>query len=451
MSEKTFDVVVIGGGPGGSSTATALARRGRSVLLLEKEHFPRFHTGESLVAGLWDVFDELGVTAKIEAANFMIKVGVRFVFKDSEMTVMPSEFPRYFPRGETLHVDRARFDKILLDHARECGADCRQGWKVHEVLFEGSRAVGVLAGPVGEEPKPIHCRVVVDASGRHCMLARKLGWRKPDPKLNRVSYFTHYTNAYFTDYGDGKKSILDVHTIPGGWAWYIPLANGVTSVGVVLAADHIHKLGVKGLQESYDATIKDAPEIYGWIQGAKQVMPMQTVSNISYLNQSFVGDGFVLVGDASMFLDPIFSAGVFVAARGGLFAARAIDAALEAGDVGAEKLRSYEVAIRYPMEKMFKMIYNWYDMLESPGSDTIFRRSLTIPLLRERLVVLWSGGYDRIDMEKLLAGMDQWQFGQNEGPGTPPGTPNLATTGEGLSGQALLPPELPVGAKHDRR
>lgn len=440
MPDSNFDVIVIGGGPGGTSTATALARKGRSVLLLERDQFPRFQIGESMVAGMWDVFDDLGVTPEIEAANFMIKAGVRFVLGDLEILIRPSEFPRYFPRGYTLHVDRARFDNILLNYARKSGVDCRLGWKVHDVLFEGSRAVGVLAGPNGEEPKPIHCSVVVDASGRHCVIARKLGWRRQDAKLNMVSYFTHYEGAHFTSYGDENTTVLDIHTIDDGWAWYIPLANGVTSVGVVLSADHIRNMGVKGLQARYDIAIKGAREICGWLQSAKQIMPMQTIANISYLNDSFVGDGFVLVGDASMFLDPIFSAGVFIAARGGLFAARTIDAALDAGDVSAEKLRPYETAIRYPMSKIFKMIYNWYDLLAQPGGDNIFRRSLTSPVLRERLVILWSGGYDRLDMEKILAGMDQWKFGQNAGPVTAPSKLDPAnTTVGGLRGGLSIP------------
>ena len=414
MSEKAFDVIVVGGGPGGAVTAAALARHGRRVLLLEKEHFPRFIIGESLVAGMWDIFEELGVTSKMEAANFVIKVGVRFRFGADELVIRPSEFPQYFPRGYTLHVDRARFDKMLLDHAAECGVDCRQGWAVDDVLFEGSRAVGVVAAPLGGQLRRIDCTVVVDASGRNCLLARKLGWRRPDPKLNRVSYYTHYTGAHFNEYGGHNRTVLDVHTIEGGWAWYIPLANGVTSVGVVLSAAHVKRLGLKGAQARYDATIKNAPEMCGWLQSARQAMPMQTISNISYLNHSFVGDGFVLVGDASMFLDPIFSAGVFIASRGGLFAARTVHQALDAGDVSAQFMRTYERAIRYPMAKMFRMIYNWYDLLERPGGDNIFRRSLTAPLLRERLVVLWSGGYDRVDMDNVLAGMEKWRFGQEE-------------------------------------
>lgn len=385
------------------------------MLLLEREQFPRFHIGESLVAGLWDVFDELGVTSKIDEANFMIKAGVRFKFFDAETVIRPSEFPQYFPRGYTLHVDRARYDKILLDHARSSGVEIRQPWTVREVLFERGRAVGVLAGPSGEEPKPIYCSVVVDGSGRDCLIARKLGWRKPDPKLNRISYFTHFKGAHFNNYGNENTTVLDVHTINGGWAWYIPLAGGVTSVGVVLGADFIRNMTVKGIQERFDSTIKDATEIIEWIKPARQTMPMQAISNISYLNDSFVGDGFVLVGDAAMFLDPIFSAGVFLASRGGVFAARAIHQALEAGDTSAANLRPYENAIRYPMTKMFKMIYNWYDLLAEPGGDNIFRRSLSAPILRERLVVLWSGGYDRVDMDNILAGMDQWTFGQDEG------------------------------------
>ena len=416
---ERFDAIVIGGGPGGASTAAMLARKGRSVLLLERERFPRFRIGESLVAGLWDVFDDLGVTAEIEASNFMIKVGVRFVLDGTEIVIRPSEFPDYFPRGYTLHVDRASFDKILLDHAGKCGVDCRQEWTVHDVLFEGRRAVGVLAGPNGKEPEAIYCSVVVDGSGRDCMVARKLGLRKPDPKLNRVSYFTHYKDACFSDnYGGPNSTVQEVHTMAGGgWAWYIPLANGVTSVGVVLDMDQVRRLGLRGAQERYDAAIRGAPEILGWLGPARQIMPMQTTSNISYLNDSFVGDGFVLVGDAAMFLDPIFSAGVFIAARGGIFAARAIDAALEAGDVSAQMLHPYERAIRYPMKKMFKMIYNWYDLLAQPGSVSIFRRALGAPLLRERLVVLWSGGYDRVDMDNILAGMDRWTFGHDEDPG----------------------------------
>jgi halogenation protein CepH len=192
------------------------------------------------------------------------------------------------------------------------------------------------------------------------------------------------------------------------------MANDVTSVGVVLDAGYVRKMGLKGLQARFDQAIQGAPEICGWLQPATQMLPMKTVANISYLNDSFVGDGFVLVGDAAMFLDPIFSAGVFIAARGGLFAAKAINAALDADDVSAANLRPYEYAIRYPMSKMFKMIYNWYELLEKPDGNNIFRRSLTAPLLRERLVVLFSGGYDRVDMDNMLSGLDCWKFGQDE-------------------------------------
>ena len=412
---QQFDVIVIGGGPGGTSSATYLAQRGRRVLLIEKDVFPRFHIGESLLPSCWDQFEELGVTDEMQEAEFMVKKGVQFaLFESRAFVIRPSEFPQYFPRGNTLHVDRARFDDILLENARRSGVEIRQPWTVHQVCFDGDRAVGVIAGPNGGEAETIYAPVVIDASGRNCLLARRLGWRRPDPKLNKIAYFTHFEGAYFPDDGGGT-ALLDVHWVEGGWVWYIPLADGITSVGVVLDAEHLKKSGVKGVQARFDRAIATAPVVSQWVQGARPVMEMQTISNISYLNDSFVGDGFALVGDASMFLDPIFSAGVSIAMRGGILAGRSIHEALDLGDVSAERLRPYEHAIRYPMAKIFQMIYNWYTLLSMEGGSNIFHRAQEIPLLRDRLVVLFSGGYDRYDMDKMLQGMEDWQFSRESG------------------------------------
>lgn len=406
MSNEQFDVIVAGAGPAGASTATMLARAGHRVLVLEKERFPRFHVGESLLPAGWELWDDLGVTAEIERAGFVVKQGANFgMFNQPEqVTLLTGEYPKYFPRPYAYHVERAKFDEILLNNAVRHGAEVRQEWTVADVLMEGDRAVGVLAGANGEVPHEIRAPMFVDATGRNCLLSRKLGWRKLDPVLNKVSHYAHFRGAQRKLNGDPEfpdSTMTDIHTIDGGWIWYIPLADDVLSVGVVLDAKFAGHL--KGPQARFDYALASCPLVSEWMAGAVQVTEMHTISNISYLNDCFVGDGFVMVGDASMFVDPVFSAGVTIAIRGGIFAAACIHDALVHNDFSAARLRPYEEKIRVPMGRIFKMIRNWYGILEKKDTaNNIFSRSRRVPLLRERLIVLLSGGYDKVDLEAIL-------------------------------------------------
>lgn len=400
MTGENFDVIVIGGGPAGSSTATFLAQKGHRVLLLEKERFPRFHIGESLLPAAWDLWDRLGVTGELDAAGFVVKQGVNFrMFNaQTDLVLLTGEYPQYFQRPYAYHVERTRFDEILLNNARRHGVDVREGWTVQDVTFDGNRAIGVVAGPNGEDSGSIFAPMVVDATGRSCLLARKLGRRKADPVLNKISHFTHFEGAYRRE-TDGT-AMTEILTTEGGWIWYIPLANDIVSVGVVLDAKVAG--ATKGPQVCFDQAVASCPTIRDWCGPGRQKLPMQTISSISYLNECFVGDGFVMVGDASMFVDPIFSAGVTLAMRGALFAAEAIHNAFSAGDLSAARLAPYEERIRRPMGRIFQMIYNWYDILERKDANNIFFRSRKSPLLRERLIILLSGGYDRVDLEAIL-------------------------------------------------
>jgi len=407
---EQFDVVVVGGGPGGASVSTVLAQNGLKVCVLEREHFPRPHVGESLLPAIWELFDRLGVTAEIEAEGFTVKQGISFTLPDQsrDLQLLISEYPEYFPRPYTYHVERARFDEILLHNARDKGAMVREGWTVRDVLFQGDRAVGVLAGPNDAEPHPILAPMVVDATGQACLLSRKLGWRRPDPALNKVSHYACFEGGHRPGISEAEPEIAPgaqttgVHTIDGGWIWYIPLRNDMVSVGAVL--DARYDSGVRGSpQARFDHALQSSPVVAGWLAGARQKTEVQTISNISYLNDRFVGNGFALIGDASMFVDPIFSSGVTMAMRSGVFAAETILECARANDYSVKRLEAYEARIRLPMSRIFKMIYNWYTILEKKEAGDLFIRARQIPFLRERFLVLLSGGYDRVDFESLLA------------------------------------------------
>jgi halogenation protein CepH len=411
VSVEQFDVVVIGGGPGGASAATVLAERGLKVLVLERQHFPRFHTGESLLPALWDLWDRLDVTAEIEAAGFVPKQGIAFGMTRSgdEVVLLTAEYPEYFPRTYAYHVERARFDQILLDNARKKGAEVREGWSVQDVIFEADQARGVLAGPNDGELRPILAAVVVDATGRDCLISRRLGWRRPDPALNKVSHFTHFAGAgrrsaqeFLTTHDTlAGATVTDVHTVDGGWLWYIPLADEVVSVGVVLDAKGAGQIR-GGPQERFDHAVASCPKVREWLRRARPLMPMQTISNIAYINDRFVGHGFMLVGDAAMFIDPIFSSGVTLAMRGGIFAADCILDAFQRRDFRAASLQPYEERIRVPMRRLFHMIHNWYALLGREDSHNLILRAQHAPWLRERLIVLLSGGYEKMDIESFL-------------------------------------------------
>ena len=411
VGPERFDVVVVGGGPGGASAAALLAERGLKVLILERQRFPRFHTGESLLPALWELWDRLDVTAAIEAAGFVPKQGIAFGMTQSgdEVALLTSEYPEYFPRTYAYHVERSRFDQILLNNARKKGAEVREAWSVQDVLFAGDQVCGVLAGPNDGELRPILADVVVDATGRDCLISRRLGWRRPDPVLNKVAHFTYFAGAwrrnaqeFFPEQDSiAGAAVTDVHTVNGGWLCYIPLANDVVSVSVVLDAKAAGQIR-GGPQERFDHAVASCPRVQEWLRGARPLMPMQTVSNIAYLNDHFVGHGFMLVGDAAMFIDPIFSSGVTLAIRGGIFAADCILDAFQRRDFSEASLKPYEERIRVPMDRIFRIIHNWYELLDREDGSNMLLRAQRTPWLRERLIVLLSGGYEKMDLESFM-------------------------------------------------
>ncbi len=329
---QPFDVAVIGGGPGGSSTATALARRGRRVLLLERDRFPRFHIGESQLPWINGVLEELGAHDTIAKAGFVEKWGASF----REIDGTPASYVDFTaavetPIPQTFQVPRARWDELLLRHAEQSGVIVREGHRAVDAAFEPDGVTLRYAGPDGVE-QTTRVAAVVDASGRAGFLARKLGRYEHDPMLQQVAVHAQYEDV---PRAEGRPAgDIRVLTRPDvGWIWLIPISETVTSVGAVVPKELHRREGKATAEECLDHYLRTTPASPAVMQNARRVSPARFDADYSYLATKMAGDRWVAVGDAGSFLDPIFSTGVLLAMQGGLEAAAAIDAGLRAGDL----------------------------------------------------------------------------------------------------------------------
>ncbi len=357
-----YDVITIGGGPGGSAASTLLARQGYKVLLLERSRTPRFKIGESLMPATYWTLERMGVLPRLQESHFPKKYSVQFYNKKGKASV-PFYFTETDPSqsSQTWQVLRSEFDALLLDNAREKGVEIQRGAIVKEVLFEGERAVGVRAElPEGGE-KEIRCRVVVDASGQSAIIAKKLGLRQHDPELKKAAYFTHYQGA-LRDPGIDEGATLVIRTEEAkSWFWYIPLPDDRVSVGVVGGLDYLVSGRPADPQQVFEEEVDRCPALQPRLANATQVFPVQATRDFSYRSTKIAGDGWVLVGDAFGFLDPIYSSGVLLALKSGELAADSVHAALAAGDPSAERLGAHGPRFVAGMEAMRKLVYAFYE------------------------------------------------------------------------------------------
>jgi FADH2-dependent halogenase len=358
--EHAFDVAVIGGGPGGSSAATALARRGRRVLLLERDRFPRFHIGESQLPWINGVLHALGAHDTIAKAGFVEKWGARFY----EVDGTPASYVDFTaavesPMPQTFQVPRARWDELLLRHAERSGVIVREGHRAVDAAFDADGVTLRHAGPDGSE-QTTRVAVIVDASGRSGFLARRIGRYEHDPTLQHVAVHAQYEGvprAAGREAGD-----IRMLTRPDvGWIWLIPITETVTSVGAVVPKA-LHQREAKATAEEclehYLATTPASPEV---MRAARRVSPARFDIDYSYLATRMAGDRWVAVGDASCFLDPVFSTGVLLAMQGGVEAAEAIDAGLRAGDLSARCFARYEQGVRRRYHYFRRFVVGFYD------------------------------------------------------------------------------------------
>lgn len=361
MRSDAYDVIVIGGGPAGSTTAALVAEHGHRVLLLERARFPRFQIGESLMPGTYWSFKRLGVLEKLKKSAYVRKYSVQF-FGASGRGSAPFYFHRHDPHESsvTWQVLRSEFDRMMLENAREKGACVRQGAAVQEVLFDGDRAVGVRAKSGDGVLQDLHARVVVDATGRSALISRKLGIKTEEPTLKKASLFTHFESGS-RDEGIDEGATLILHTrTKDAWFWYIPLAGDVVSVGVVGNIGYLVQKREGTPQEIFEEELDRCPPMRERLERARQLYPMKVTSDFSYRARSVSGAGWVLVGDAYGFLDPVYSSGVFLALKSGELAADAIHEAILNDDFSAKRLGKWGDVFIPGMEAIRKLVYAFY-------------------------------------------------------------------------------------------
>ena len=370
-SDWEFDAVVVGGGPGGSSAATALARCGRRVLLLEREQFPRFHIGESQLPWTNEIFRELGVHDTIAAAGFVRKWGASFRTIDGAVEQY-ADFADAVetPTPQTIQVPRATFDELLLRHSEKSGVTVRERHRALDAAFDPTGVTLRFADPEGVE-HAVRAGVVVDASGRTGFLAKKLGRHTFDPVLRNIAVHAQYENI--PRLPGRRAGDIRMFTRPDmGWLWLIPISETVMSVGAVIP-QAVHRRESKATpEESLTHYVDRTPSAAQLLAAARRVSPARFDADYSYLGTKVAGDRWVAVGDAAAFLDPIFSTGVLLAMQGGLDAAAAIDAGLREGDLSRRRFAAYERLVRARYHHFRRFAVGFYN----PNfRDLWFRRS----------------------------------------------------------------------------
>ena len=381
------DVVVCGGGPGGSTFATLMAREGHHTILFEREKFPRFHIGESLLPWNVPLFERIGVLSKLEAAGPQVKRGARFYHQGTSFTR-----PVLFANGidsdhpSSFQVKRAEFDALLLDHAQESGAAVFEEARVTEVQFsaDGSRARGVKVLLKGElEPRTVNAKLVVDATGRDALLSRHLGGRQRDPLLDRSAAFAHY-DTFLRVEGPSGGDIVII-TTPDGWWWLIPFSDGSVSVGIVMPSRRF-KERQGTVEQLFEESVRGAPHVRKLLEGSKRTTDVRAIPDYSYSTPVISGDGFCLVGDAACFLDPVFSTGVLLAMTSAELAAAAASRALHAkGRVDASDFRRFERTYRGAIRRFERFVHGFYEphVLETfytPAPNPWIERGVTTVL-----------------------------------------------------------------------
>jgi flavin-dependent dehydrogenase len=394
------DVVVIGGGPAGSTTATLLAKHGHRVQLFEREHFPRFHIGESLIPETYWVLERLDMLEKMKASPFVKKHSVQFVGSSGRLSE-PFYFHEHKPHecSQTWQVLRSEFDKMMLDNAREHGVEAHEGVRVLDVLFEGDRATGIRILDESGAQREVQAKVIVDASGQSSMIASRFKLRVADPELKKGALWTYYEGAY-RDTGRDEGATMVLQTAgKKGWFWYIPLHNNIVSVGVVAAFDYLFN-GRGDHETIYNEELDRCPAVKERVSIGRRVTGFFATKDYSYRSRQAAGDGWVLVGDAFGFLDPLYSSGVLLALKSGQLAADAVAEGLAKNDTSAAQLGSWAPDFSHGMDRMRRLVCEFYN------GFSFGRFVKSYPQLKGHLTDLLIGDLFKDSVDEVIEPMD---------------------------------------------
>ena len=359
LKEK-YDCIIVGGGPAGSSAATIVSQGGFDTLLLEREAMPRYHIGESLMPEAFWCFERLGVLDQMRNSDYVRKVSVQFVSSTGKES-QPFFFKQHDPRecSSTWQVERAEFDHMLFKNAAANGASCVDQARVMDVLMDGDRAVGVTVQTSEGTSKEVRAKVVVDATGLQAVIANRMGLRRDEEDLKKIAIWSYFENAEREPGEHGGATII-LHTEKkDSWFWFIPLRNGITSVGVV--GDRSYMLEDR---DSPEQTFADelalCPAMQRRLALSTNIEKYRVAREFSYTTTQQSGDGWVLVGDAMGFIDPIYSSGVYFALQSGIMAADVVVTGLRNDDTSATQLASWVDEFKEGTQWIRKLVDVYY-------------------------------------------------------------------------------------------
>ena len=402
ISLKTnYDAIVVGGGPAGSTTGALLAEKGHDVLIVEKEKFPRYHVGESLMPFCYFPLERLGLIDKLMDSANPRKYCVQFVRQDGFLS-QPFYFFQHFdhPSSTTWQVWRSDFDKMILDKARQNGASVWEETKAKALLKKDERVQGIRVVSSEFGSQELFAPIVVDASGRDCFAAIKEKWMVRDPKLKKVALWTYFKGAKL-DPGLDAGATTVAYLPNKGWFWYIPLSGDMVSVGIVAEKDYLFDGSTKDHAEIFQREIENNEWIKDHLSNAEQTGEYRITGEFSYRNRYCSTDGLVLAGDALGFLDPVFSSGVFLALKSGVMLADEIDSVIASGSpVSSASFDRYGKRMQSSIEIMRKIVYAFYDDDFSFGS--LVKRG---EHLRASLTDCLIGNVDDQDFRELFDAM----------------------------------------------